>query len=271
MSDRARLTPTKNFLTNMRACAAAGAEPLVLIACGSYNPVHRMHVEIHTLAKRRLESTGQKWVVASFISPGLDVYVRGKCSSSHRDALFLDLQTRAQLIDLAIRDAGAQDWLACDLWEGSQGRFNDFDTVMGTLETHLDTLCAAHYLPRASKLLLMGSDVMQYGVHLGPYGEKELSVVGVRRPSEPWARVGVTMRPLEEQLLQAGPLQRYFLDPDETAGDSDVSSTQLARLVAAGQSYAHLVPPSVHAALQAIPAYSTPSSVAPPRPPPRLS
>lgn len=51
---------------------------IILLTTGSYNPVHRMHLEILNFAYKYLKSLNKFNVLCGFISPSSDTYVKGK-------------------------------------------------------------------------------------------------------------------------------------------------------------------------------------------------
>lgn len=81
---------------------------VVLLACGSFNPITNMHLRMFELARDHLEDTGQYRVVKGIISPVGDGYKKkGLIEASHR----------LEMARLATEDS---DWITVDSWEGLQ-------------------------------------------------------------------------------------------------------------------------------------------------------
>uniref|UniRef100_UPI0037E73342 nicotinamide/nicotinic acid mononucleotide adenylyltransferase 1 n=1 Tax=Semicossyphus pulcher TaxID=241346 RepID=UPI0037E73342 len=82
-----------------------GITEVVLLACGSFNPITNMHMRMFELARDHLEDTGQYRVVKGIISPVGDGYKKkGLIEACHR----------LEMAKLATEDS---DWIAADSWE----------------------------------------------------------------------------------------------------------------------------------------------------------
>eukprot|EP00455_Lapot_gusevi_P030492 TRINITY_DN3281_c0_g1_i5.p1 TRINITY_DN3281_c0_g1~~TRINITY_DN3281_c0_g1_i5.p1 ORF type:complete len:237 (-),score=34.75 TRINITY_DN3281_c0_g1_i5:331-1041(-) len=87
-------------------------ECFVLILSGSFNPVHRMHIYIFEACRRFIEQNGGI-VLAGFVSPSSDRYVRGKLADAA-----IELIHRNQLCRIATADS---DWLEVCEWGLASG------------------------------------------------------------------------------------------------------------------------------------------------------
>ena len=118
----------------------------VLLSTGSFNPVHAGHVSMLESAKTQVESQGYD-VVAGFLSPSSDLYVKPKMESILRKSkkeegakasslrmLFAPSKERLKIIDLALVDS---TWLSSASWESEQPRFVDFPQVLEALDEWL--------------------------------------------------------------------------------------------------------------------------------------
>ncbi|KAJ3586665.1 hypothetical protein NHX12_013061 [Muraenolepis orangiensis] len=84
--------------------------PVVLIACGSFNPITNMHLRMFELARDHLEDTGKYQVVKGIISPVGDGYKKkGLIEASHRVAM----------AELAVPSDNSK-WIWVDSWESQQ-------------------------------------------------------------------------------------------------------------------------------------------------------
>ncbi|XP_062316271.1 nicotinamide/nicotinic acid mononucleotide adenylyltransferase 1 isoform X1 [Osmerus eperlanus] len=90
-----------------------GMEPkeptkVVLLACGSFNPITNMHLRMFELARDYLEDSGQYRVVRGIISPVGDAYKKkGLIEAYHR-------------VEMAQLASESSDWIRVDAWESQQ-------------------------------------------------------------------------------------------------------------------------------------------------------
>ncbi|CAM9732161.1 unnamed protein product [Lampetra fluviatilis] len=83
--------------------------PVVLLSCGSFNPITNMHLRMFELARDHLQATGQYRVVQGLLSPVGDEYGKpGLVATVHRMAM----------VQKAVATSG---WLGADPWESEQG------------------------------------------------------------------------------------------------------------------------------------------------------
>ncbi|GAA6235461.1 nicotinamide/nicotinic acid mononucleotide adenylyltransferase 1 [Lates japonicus] len=84
---------------------------VVLLACGSFNPITNMHLRMFELARDHLEDTGQYRVVKGIISPVGDGYKKkGLIEACHR----------LEMAKLATENSG---WITVDYWESLQSEW----------------------------------------------------------------------------------------------------------------------------------------------------
>lgn len=115
-------TPTSHIEKKLQE--KTDLQKVVLIGTGSYNPVHRGHIELFKLVKDQLEKNYKFKVLGAYISPSHDDYVSNKLGRDH-----IDSKHRIKMTQLAIKEAGYEDWLCCDPWETEQNGFYDFPEV----------------------------------------------------------------------------------------------------------------------------------------------
>ncbi|XP_062283299.1 nicotinamide/nicotinic acid mononucleotide adenylyltransferase 1 [Scomber scombrus] len=81
---------------------------VVLLACGSFNPITNLHLRMFELARDHLEDTGQYRVVKGIISAVGDAYKKkGLIEACHR-------------LEMARLSTENSDWITVDSWESSQ-------------------------------------------------------------------------------------------------------------------------------------------------------
>ncbi|KAM7400879.1 hypothetical protein PAMA_005187 [Pampus argenteus] len=97
--------------------------PLVLLACGSFNPITNQHMRLFELARDHMHSTGLYQVVGGIVSPVSDGYGKqGLVEAKHRIAM----------AKLALQSS---NWVTVDKWESQQP---DWTETVVTLRYHYD-------------------------------------------------------------------------------------------------------------------------------------
>ena len=131
--------------------------PIVLYSCGSLCPIHLQHVALLEMAKDYLQSSSYNLtVVGGYLATSNDLYVKRKYKASNRLESFLDWQTRASLIKLAIK---GHPFIAFDEWDGKyQPFFQEYSVAQKHLQSHLDLWCSEQSLPRVKVVAVHGSD-----------------------------------------------------------------------------------------------------------------
>uniref|UniRef100_A0A3P9LCJ0 Nicotinamide-nucleotide adenylyltransferase n=1 Tax=Oryzias latipes TaxID=8090 RepID=A0A3P9LCJ0_ORYLA len=99
--------------------------PLVLLACGSFNPITNQHMRLFELARDHLHATGQYQVVGGIVSPVSDGYGKqGLALAKHRIAM----------AKLAL---GTSSWVTVDEWESQQP---DWTETVETMRYHSERI-----------------------------------------------------------------------------------------------------------------------------------
>ncbi|XP_026872096.1 nicotinamide/nicotinic acid mononucleotide adenylyltransferase 1 [Electrophorus electricus] len=84
---------------------------VVLLACGSFNPITNMHLRMFELARDYLEDTGRYQVVKGIISPVGDAYKKkGLIEALHR-------------VEMARLATETSNWITVDDWESQQAEW----------------------------------------------------------------------------------------------------------------------------------------------------
>ncbi|XP_076354177.1 nicotinamide/nicotinic acid mononucleotide adenylyltransferase 1-like isoform X2 [Tachypleus tridentatus] len=101
---------------------------VVLLSCGSFNPVTNMHLRIFELARDYLHSTKKYQVIGGIISPVSDGYgKKGLLTAKHRcEMLRRALQT--------------SDWIRLDTWESDQTTWTETLKVLQHHQNLLDSI-----------------------------------------------------------------------------------------------------------------------------------
>ncbi|XP_060241438.1 nicotinamide/nicotinic acid mononucleotide adenylyltransferase 3 isoform X1 [Meriones unguiculatus] len=134
--------------------------PVVLLACGSFNPITNMHLRLFEVARDHLHQTGLYQVIEGIVSPVSDSYGKKDLVASHH---------RVAMARLALQTS---DWIRVDSWESEQAQWTE--TVKVLRHHHSELLRSAAKTegpdsgktPSASAALpqlkfLCGADVLQ--------------------------------------------------------------------------------------------------------------
>ncbi|XP_053280039.1 nicotinamide/nicotinic acid mononucleotide adenylyltransferase 1 [Pleuronectes platessa] len=98
---------------------------VVLLACGSFNPITNMHLRMFELARDHLEDTGQYRVLIGIISPVGDGYKKKG---------LIEVSQRQEMARLATENS---DWIAVGFWESMQP---DWVETVEVIRHYYDTL-----------------------------------------------------------------------------------------------------------------------------------
>jgi len=128
--------PLAKLLARHQGLQQAGEsrKPAVLVTTGAMNPVHLGHVDMFARARRCLEQEHDYCVLAGYISPSHEGYVRPKCESFKQQ--YLEAELRLECVRRVVQDS---DWLACGAWEAApaRGSWPDYPVVVQALQSHL--------------------------------------------------------------------------------------------------------------------------------------
>ncbi|NXG20327.1 NMNA1 adenylyltransferase, partial [Grallaria varia] len=238
---------------------------VVLLACGSFNPITNMHLRLFELAKDYFHETGKYKVIKGIISPVGDAYKKkGLISASHR-------------VTMAKLATKSSDWVEVDDWESSQSEW-------------LETLKVLRY--HHQKLLSLGAtNNLEDGVPLTKLGRKRKREPIIKKNQSPdinsvpqikllcgsdmlesfgipslWKLEDITEIVEKHGLVcisRAGNnVQKFIYESDvlwrhknnihlvEEWITNDISSTKIRRALCRGQSIRYLVPDVVRAYIE---------------------
>eukprot|EP00794_Sanderia_malayensis_P005620 gene5620-6311_t len=127
---------------------------IVLLNCGSFNPITHMHLRMFELARDYLNKTGRFDVVSGIISPVHDKY--GKKG-------LLPVNHRIDMIKLA---TSTSDWIKLDDWESKQDGWTRTRLVLDHAKEQIANGVAPYNLlhPNGSTVkvkLLCGADLLE--------------------------------------------------------------------------------------------------------------
>ncbi|KAL9652264.1 hypothetical protein ABK040_011924 [Willaertia magna] len=150
-------------------------ECIVLVACGSFNPITVLHVRMFETAKDYLQIEKKKEVIGGFISPVHQDYEKKKptlISSNHR----------LNMSKLSIKD---NDWIEVDDWEIKQKEYSRTLYVLQHFENNIKLYLNNNNIlnKKIRIMLLCGTDLLESfikpGVWIPEQVEHILSHYGV--------------------------------------------------------------------------------------------
>ncbi|KAM8759146.1 nicotinamide/nicotinic acid mononucleotide adenylyltransferase 3 isoform 2-T3 [Rhynchonycteris naso] len=97
--------------------------PVVLLACGSFNPITNMHLRLFEVARDYLHQTGLYQVIRGVISPVNDNYRKKDLAAAHH---------RVAMVRLALQTS---DWIRVDPWESEQAQWMETVKVLSCART----------------------------------------------------------------------------------------------------------------------------------------
>ncbi|XP_007940798.1 nicotinamide/nicotinic acid mononucleotide adenylyltransferase 1 [Orycteropus afer afer] len=102
---------------------------VVLLACGSFNPITNMHLRLFELAKDYMNGTGKYRVIKGIISPVGDAYKKKGLIPAHHRVIMAELATKNS------------KWVEVDTWESLQ---NEWIETAKVLRHHQEKLEASN-------------------------------------------------------------------------------------------------------------------------------
>ncbi|XP_008567045.1 PREDICTED: nicotinamide mononucleotide adenylyltransferase 1 [Galeopterus variegatus] len=91
---------------------------VVLLACGSFNPITNMHLRLFELAKDYMNGTGKYRVIKGIISPVGDAYKKKGLIPAHHRIIMAELATKNS------------KWVEVDTWESLQKEWTETAKVL---------------------------------------------------------------------------------------------------------------------------------------------
>ncbi|KAJ7306368.1 hypothetical protein JRQ81_009712 [Phrynocephalus forsythii] len=256
---------------------------VVLLACGSFNPITHMHLRLFELARDYLHDTGKYRVLKGIISPVGDAYQKkGLISAGHR-------------VTMARLATESSDWVEVDDWESNQQEWQETVKVLRYHQQKLTDSCLAKSFDGVAPLHKAGRKRKREAGSRLPTKRNPAQAKGHRPdpfPPSPFAFPGVPQLMMlcgtdvlesfsipnlwkEEDILEivtnhgmvcvsriGSQAQKFLYESDalwqlkgnihlvEEWVTNDISATKVRRALRRGQSVRYLVPDQVQAYIQ---------------------
>jgi len=214
-----------------RKIDGATRQPVVLVACGSFNPPTLMHLRMFEVARDALAKRG--WdVVGGYVSPVNDSYEKKTLIPS---------KYRIEMCKLA---AETSDMIMVDEWEAKQPAYVTTIRVLRRVDEALNR-GKGEREPKTRVLFLCGADVIDTMAIPGVWADQDIAKIF----SKEHGLVCITREEADiPKMLEATPLLKRvgkdIIVVDEPV-PNQVSSSRLRGEVAQGHSVKYLTPDSV--------------------------
>jgi len=169
MSNQHPLIPIQKISNNIDNPRFTSRTKVVLLGCGSFSPIHLMHVEMFEKVKEYLEKEEEMEVVGGWITASHDEYVSRKLGEE-----WVPIAHRFKMIELALQESS---WISLSQWEGTRERFSYFDVLLSIHAGHLKQCFPGH---KIQLMFICGADLAANNGGLA-YGVGEFPVVIVGR------------------------------------------------------------------------------------------
>ncbi|XP_011853924.1 PREDICTED: nicotinamide/nicotinic acid mononucleotide adenylyltransferase 3 isoform X1 [Mandrillus leucophaeus] len=218
--------------------------PVVLLACGSFNPITNMHLRLFEVARDHLHQTGMYQVIQGIISPVNDNYGKKDLAASHH---------RVAMARLALQTS---DWIRVDPWESEQTQW--METVKVLRHHHSELLRSPPQMegPDHGKALsptpaavpelklLCGADILKTfqtpnlwkDAHIQEIVEKFGLVCVGRAGHDPKGYIS------ESPILR---MHQHNIHLAKEPVQNEISATYIRRALGQGQSVKYLIPDAV--------------------------
>ncbi|KAG2159157.1 uncharacterized protein EDB93DRAFT_1076255 [Suillus bovinus] len=209
-------------------------QPIVLVACGSFNPVTYHHLRMFEITEDFIQKNTDFEIVGGYLSPVSDEYKKAGLVSAHH---------RVNMCTLAAEQESS--WLMVDSWEALQNYqrtavvLDHFDYEINTVLGGVSTRNGDH---RDVKIMfLAGSDLIRTMSEPGVWSHDDLDHILGRHGTFVIERTGADLHQAVGSLVR----WRNNIYPIAQLVQNDVSSTKARLFFRRGLSVQYLLPAAV--------------------------
>ncbi|XP_067036962.1 nicotinamide/nicotinic acid mononucleotide adenylyltransferase 1-like isoform X1 [Acropora muricata] len=211
------------------AAALASKTKIVLLSCGSFNPVTFLHLRMFELARDALNKTGVYTVVKGFFSPVNDGYKKKDLIKSEH---------RVQMCKLGVQTS---DWISVDDWESKQAGWQETIKVL----THMsENVVKDKFVDPVRVKLLCGADLLESFAVPNLWKDEDIEQIVGQYGLVVISRAGSN----PESFIYESDVLTKFKDNIHIVTEwisNDVSATKIRRALRRGESVKYLIPDPV--------------------------
>lgn len=207
-------------------------QKILLLACGSFNPITNSHLRMFELARDFLHKEGMYEVVGGIISPTNDLY--------KKEGLMLG-KHRVEMIKLATLSS---NWVKCSSWEVEQSQWTETAKVLVQIQNMISTRELENVDKDVKVKLLCGGDLLESFAVPKLWADKDIeSIVGK------FGIIVITRAgSCPEQFIENHHLLTKLKDNIQIVEEwvpNEISATKLRLALSRGESIKYLTPDPV--------------------------
>ncbi|CRK39312.1 hypothetical protein BN1708_001569 [Verticillium longisporum] len=127
-------------------------DPLILVACGSFSPVHYVHLQMFAMAADYARTETNYEVIGAYLSPVSDAYKKKGLARAHD-------RTSVEMCQLAVK--AARQPLMVDSWEAQQASYVPTAIVLDHFNYEINELRGGCGGKKVRIALLAGADLVE--------------------------------------------------------------------------------------------------------------
>ncbi|PFX29796.1 nicotinamide/nicotinic acid mononucleotide adenylyltransferase 1-like [Stylophora pistillata] len=210
--------------------AAASKTRVVLLSCGSFNPITFLHLRMFEIARDALHKTGIYTVVRGIFSPVNDGYKKKDLSESEH---------RIQMCKLGVQTS---DWISVDEWESKQAGWTTTAKVLKHFTEDVVTKFPGSSPPIVK--LLCGADLLESFAVPNLWADEDIEEIVGKHGLVVISRVGSNP---ESFIYESDVLTKYKNNIHIVTEwiSNDVSATKIRRAIRRSESVKYLIPDPV--------------------------
>ncbi|KAG2153272.1 hypothetical protein DEU56DRAFT_849273 [Suillus clintonianus] len=217
-----------------RTLHASTKQPIVLVACGSFNPITYHHLRMFEIANDFIRQNTDFEIVGGYFSPVSDEYKKPGLVSAHH---------RVKMCTLAAEQESS--WLMVDPWEALLN-YQRTAVVLDHINYEINTVLGGVFTRDGEHrdvriMLLAGSDLLSTMSEPGVWSHEDLDDILGHHGAFVIERTGSSM----DQAIDSLARWRNNIYPIAQLVQNDVSSTKVRLFFRRGLSVQYLLPATV--------------------------